>query len=220
MKFPYIILITCILLTISINASPQLYYKAESNIDLKVPCINNNAPCSAIATCNITINYPNGRSFINNKAMNRQLTYFNYTLNHTTNIGSYETIIFCTDAALGGYSTFTFEINNTGDQNVNVLPMSILIITFSIICMMLTFVFWERQNPLFYMFLILTFLCITLLFFFIYMYTTTLNNVFYTLYIISGLITFFVFGLIMVDFMIKMNQMWSKKKTSSFEVFK
>ena len=93
-------------------------YEQSKELDLKVPCINNNTFCSASATCNITILYPNSSNLIYGVAMTNAGTYHNYVLdgNQTAVSGEYSTTVVCADGAENGYSTFIFNINPTGNE--------------------------------------------------------------------------------------------------------
>ena len=117
-----------------ISNANALTYKENSDIDLKVPCSNDGVPCSAQASCNITILFPNSTTLINAQPMtNFTIGYFNYTLNsslaQTTPIGEYYTSIFCQDGAVNGASTFNYLITYNGKEP----PTAITIIIFSLI---------------------------------------------------------------------------------------
>jgi hypothetical protein len=113
----YIIIITLVLLSSIALADPQFYYKKDSSVDLKVPCINDGAACSDAATCNVTINYPNSTSFVDNQLMTNGGTYHNYTLSDTSVTGEYACTVFCDDGGTTGYSTFSFVINASGNED-------------------------------------------------------------------------------------------------------
>jgi len=59
-------LILILLIIPTIFAETEIY-PINKNVELKFTCTSNNAIPSALATYNITINYPNGTTFINNK---------------------------------------------------------------------------------------------------------------------------------------------------------
>ncbi len=91
-------------------------YKQSEELNLKVPCINNNTFCSESSTCNITILNPNSSNLIYGQAMENSATYFNYTLtpSQTSIIGEYTTTVVCLDGSFNGHSIFTYNINPTG----------------------------------------------------------------------------------------------------------
>ena len=51
-------LIFGILFSSFVAAEPSFFFKANNDVDLKLPCINDGAACSTLATCNITIDDP------------------------------------------------------------------------------------------------------------------------------------------------------------------
>jgi len=112
-----ILLIFILMMVGVVFATPEYYFKSGDVVDLKVPCINNNEACSGASSCNLTVAYPNGSSFINNQQMTNSGTYHNYTFTNSNIIGEYQTTVFCTDAGEKGYNTFSFEINRKGNNN-------------------------------------------------------------------------------------------------------
>ena len=86
-------------------------YQKETIIDLKIPFEVNGSAASSSATCNISIDYPNGTYFKENVSMtNRDNGDFNITLNTTETIqlGNYEWRAFCCDGlnCAAGYGSF------------------------------------------------------------------------------------------------------------------
>ena len=66
-----IILLSIFILVLSsfVAAEPSFYFKANTDVDLKIPCANEGMPCSAAAVCNITINDPNSNNLVDNYQM-------------------------------------------------------------------------------------------------------------------------------------------------------
>ena len=94
-------------------------YKQGTVIDLKVPFEVDGEAASSSATCNISINYPNGTYLIENYSMtNRENGDFNITLNASriNPTGEYEWRVFCCDGAdcAAGYGNF--EVTPTGKE--------------------------------------------------------------------------------------------------------
>ena len=91
-------------------------FKEDSIINYNIPCINNNAPCTASATCDITILYPNGTMFVNNQAMtnNHPSHLFNITLPSSDVLGTYNSYVYCNDSNVYGSERFEFKINKSG----------------------------------------------------------------------------------------------------------
>lgn len=110
-----------------------LVFKQNQEIDLKIPCYVNGSYCSAGATCDITIQYPNGTVIVNNQAMDYNPSYFNYTLDGslTKVVGNYPCSMVCTDTGESGYKDFTFEVTTTGAGNelmINIIAFILIII--------------------------------------------------------------------------------------------
>lgn len=104
-----------------INATDSDYiFKQGSQMDIKRPCFNNGTYCSSSAICNTTIIYPNSTILINNKQMQNQIAFHNYTLNSSlVSNGEYETTITCIDGSQSGSETFFFEVNPTGIRSTD-----------------------------------------------------------------------------------------------------
>lgn len=106
------------IMCISSSSAQQFVFKQNSNIDLKITCLDNNQSfCSADTLCNITINYPNGTNAVNNGVMTRQASYFNYTLasSAATGLGTYTATTLCSGLT-NGAATFTFDVTQTGSS--------------------------------------------------------------------------------------------------------
>jgi len=114
MKKTIFILFTFIFL-ISIVSAQQVYQQG-TEVDLKVPCFNNNTYCSDTTTCNITIIQFDGEVIVDNLLMTNNTAYHNYTLNttETENVGEYRVSVICNDGGLLGKSTFEYIITPTG----------------------------------------------------------------------------------------------------------
>ena len=111
------LLVTFCLLLVTIQCiSAQQVYKQETEVDLKVPCFNNNSYCSSSSVCNITVIGFAGGALVDNKVMTQQAAFHNYTLNtsDTGESGEYRVSVVCTDAGIQGHSTFEYIITPTG----------------------------------------------------------------------------------------------------------
>ena len=94
-------------------------YQKGSTINLKVPFEVNGSAASSSATCNISINYPNGTYLKENVSMtNRNNGDFNITLNASKIIssGEYEWRVFCCDGANCAAGYGNFEVTPTGKE--------------------------------------------------------------------------------------------------------
>lgn len=93
-------------------------FKQNTRVNLKVPCSNNNTLCSASATANITIFYPDKTDVIRNAVMTNNPTYFNYTIleNMTFMTGEYTYIAYGDDGGLKDSYTDSFTITPNGEE--------------------------------------------------------------------------------------------------------
>ncbi len=114
-----IFLILLLLMPFVFADEPIFFYKDDTTIDLKIPCANNGSVCSNTSTCNMTISYPNSSIFVNNQLMTNQVSFHNYTLPSSSQIGDYQAIVFCTDSGVSGDTTFKFRINRMGEDDTN-----------------------------------------------------------------------------------------------------
>ena len=96
----------------------QLIYRQNNIVDLQITCEFNGTYCSSSAACNITSNYPNGTTFIDNQLMTQGQPNHNYTLNTdlSSEIGTYNAIVLCTDQGFASTSTFDYDITPTGSN--------------------------------------------------------------------------------------------------------
>ena len=110
-----IVILLSLLVLLPLISSVQIYPK-DSNVDLKVPCFNNNTYCSSNSNCTITIISFDGDSVIENKNMTQNIPYHNYTLNttQTSDSGEYIVSVACNDNGELGHSTFNYIITPTG----------------------------------------------------------------------------------------------------------
>jgi len=78
--------------------------------------------CNSTVECNITILQPSQDVVVNNLPMTFNTAFYNFTLdeNQTSVLGRHSTIGICTWNSTG-FSTFTFDITPTGEQNTDIL---------------------------------------------------------------------------------------------------
>jgi len=115
-----------------ISAEPSYYFRYGRDIDLKVPCFDeNDNHCDDETNCTLAINYPDGGSLIPYRNMTYNPTFFNYsiTYDNVNQTGDYTGIMNCMSHTDSGYETFTFEVNILG-QKVTESPASIIIMIF------------------------------------------------------------------------------------------
>ena len=110
------ILITMILLLVIIPISAETF-KQNTVVDFKKTCTNSsNDMCDSSAWCNLTVKYPNSSYAINNVAMtNNDNGIFNYTIPaaSTNQLGVHSWDMFCCDGTCGE-SHGDFTITKTG----------------------------------------------------------------------------------------------------------
>lgn len=125
-----LILLAIILLIIPTILASTEVYPVNKNIELKFSCTLNNAiPTSA--NFNITVSYPNGTTFIDNKkATSLGNGAFSYTTSFNT-IGIYPVQMFCWDSTYSFSEQGNYEITTTG-QKVS-LSNIVIVIAFLIV---------------------------------------------------------------------------------------
>lgn len=129
MKYNKILMLGILLLVLPLVFA-QTYQKGI-DVDLKIPFEVNGSVASSAATCNVSIDYPNG-TYVKEEALmtNRDNGDFNITLipSELSELGVYEWRAFCCDGTkcAGGYGDF--EITTTGKTKVSVLNNQILLI--------------------------------------------------------------------------------------------
>jgi len=97
-------------------AEPSFYFKKGTDVDLKIPCVNEGSACSASAVCNITVNDPNSNNIIDNQEMTNSGAFHNYTLINTETIGEYQATVFCIDGTDADYTTFSLATTENGQE--------------------------------------------------------------------------------------------------------
>lgn len=146
------ILISVFALFLLLSLSSAIGATYMQPYELKRTCTSQGAYCSSGATCNLTILFPDGTTFINNQAMTNQVTYFNYTINSglLSQTGDYEVNINCIDNGLNGTEIFPLPV--TGTSNFLGLlnfdfsqPTAIIIFIIALIIsvLIMLFVNWE-----------------------------------------------------------------------------
>lgn len=112
-------------------ADPVFYFKANQDVDLKIPCANDGQQCSSLAVCNITINDPNSVNIVNSAGMTNNGAFHNYTLTDTDTLGEYQATVFCNDNNETDYTTFSFATTENGffnDGLTFIISLAIIIV--------------------------------------------------------------------------------------------
>lgn len=107
------------LIPIGTNAQDPAYiFEQEDDIDLRISCFDtNDLPCDDGTTCLLTIFYPDSSVLIENQTMNREATYYNYSLNssQTSINGEYSSIVYCAGTT-NDYTSFVYKITPSGED--------------------------------------------------------------------------------------------------------
>lgn len=101
-----------------ISAESSFIFQQNSEAEIKVSCIGTSYNyCPNTVGCNLTIQYPNGTTLLEDKVMTYNPSFYNYTLlsNQTTILGEYSASVSCS-ASLYGFSTFNFKITPNGEE--------------------------------------------------------------------------------------------------------
>jgi len=226
------LLIGMFLISLINLTSAQLYYKQSNELDLKVPCFYEDTRCSDTAECNISFLYPNSSFLVEEQPMTNLLNgYHNYTLNksQTSVLGEYSVSIYCIDNSGTGYSTFTFEINPTGNEiTVGQTIVSLgLIFVMMILSGLFTFFSFQfiRVKNLFSFGLLFMLLALFLSVYVLHLgyifsrdilWTLAMGNVQYSIYfgVMWGLIVLGLFAMVLLTIkVIKEIQKYTIKKT-------
>ena len=127
-----IILILTLLLYCSIvfATDTEMYFKKNDFIDINIECSNNGFMCSPSSLCNLTMYYPNGSIYIQNRNMTRVSNNYNFTISGPDILGDYQTNIFCCDGLDCYFKTFIVRINNSGKKDNETGLIGIFIILF------------------------------------------------------------------------------------------
>ncbi len=124
-----------------VNADNEIIFEKGVESDLKLYCSMNGSVCSAVATCNISIKYPNGSYLISSSPMtNQDNGDFNITLNttQTATEGEHRWDMYCCDGSYcdDGHDIFLITIN--GKEKPSGIVLIVFLILFLIILGSLT----------------------------------------------------------------------------------
>lgn len=182
----FITILWCALSIIVVATStPDFYYKAEDKISINIPCFINNTYCSENAQCNISINYPNTDPVIVNYPMENNIAYHTYYLTNATVLGNYQAIMTCNDQEDDGYDVFVFQVNNVGRQIENFAGITFFFVVLLIICIVITIILIVIDSVFSYAMILFSSVVSTWLFFYVYINTIGLSQIFFVLYKIN-----------------------------------
>jgi len=215
MKKALFIFILVILSMFTVCAE-DFYFKVNSNSKLDVPCFNDGGACSAVTTCNISINSPTNLLY-NNVEMdqNGYIYSFNFT---PTEIGTYKANIICLDGTESGSNSFNFEVNNAGKERENSGFLITFLIFFALIITGLTVMMFSNRIYLWASVLLPVNAGIYgFLFFNLYLFSMVLTNLYFTLYIISMIIFVVLLLFVVYELIFQLLSSLNKKRKSTFE---
>ena len=198
-----------LLLALPLALADDAVFKVNEVADLKIPCINNDTYCSAVAICNITIINPDGSTFVEDAVMTNSGSYFNYTLNEsdTSVVGVYRTQITCFDGTEAGYNLIEFKINNSGMEGLiaDALVPAIILIALLVFCGFMAWKLPDEEYPIKFLFVGFAFVLMVLMVRFGYLVANDdlvgvaglLNT---TFYILLPIVTFLFIYFVVVKF--------------------
>lgn len=115
----FLILFFGILLVSLVSAQTDFNYKQNTEIGIKIICINNGW-CSSSAICNVSVFDPDGVVILDGvqAVQAASLAYFNVILNstQTSKLGNYQVKGFCKDGSVSKEIDFSFPITKIGDS--------------------------------------------------------------------------------------------------------
>jgi len=127
-----------LILLVPTLVSASDFFKYGEQVELRRECFNDGDLCDVTFSCSLTTYNPNGSVILDNVAMVRETSYYNYNLSGVDN-GEYRNRMTCTDGTDSGSEIFYFSITPTGDDRGNNI---FLILTIgSILFMILTISF-------------------------------------------------------------------------------
>jgi len=113
------------------DASEELVFKQNQEINLIKPCFNNGTLCSSSTSCNSTVTNPDSQVILRNSPETNQLSFYNISIpsSNASVLGTYTTLRVCHDPVgqiIGnGYETYTFIVtaSGTNDDSIGYLIM-------------------------------------------------------------------------------------------------
>lgn len=137
MKFSFLFLFLFLFISlplISAGEDVDISYGKETN--LKRTCFNNGTWCSSSASCNITIEYPDGEIMKENVLMSNKVSYHNITIlkSEANQLGTYKAVMVCTDPSNDLSGSDTFKIIVTGDGfGLSAFPIQLILILLGVL---------------------------------------------------------------------------------------
>jgi len=127
-----------------VSVSAEQTFKQNTDVNLKIPCYNNNTYCSNAAVCNITIQSPNATAIATNQLMTNNNYFHNLTI-HPTSFGTYMWDMICIDGTIKGFGQGTFKVNPSGYEESNPGTLSYLGMMFGIVALIAILLFLSTR---------------------------------------------------------------------------
>lgn len=132
MKKEIILVFLFLFLTGVVMAEESFTFKQFQDVDLKIPVFDeNNDVATASIDCYLSVRDPKQNLLINDQTMSFNAGgLFSYSINkeNLTELGSYPCSMRCTDGAVSGFSTFTFDITPSGQSGSSNIVFYVFII--------------------------------------------------------------------------------------------
>lgn len=131
-----IFFIILIFIALPFASGADLIFPFGQEYDIKRPCFNNGTFCDATFECNITVSYPDSSLLLDNRRMTNNPSFFNHTITASANnvLGTYPSIMSCTNGGVSGADTFNIIITGDGNQrDVFPIELSLIILGFVLI---------------------------------------------------------------------------------------
>lgn len=117
MKLLYLLPLLFLLPLVSAEETNEIStFQQFKDVDISFACVNAGSFCSASATCNITVNYPNTSIAVNNLQLTNQISRHNFTMtgNLVDQTGLYSVDRICIDGNSTAVSEAKFFVTPSG----------------------------------------------------------------------------------------------------------
>jgi len=116
----FLFIIIALAIAPTLSAATSFYVPKGENYSISFNCKIDGAICTGSSLCNISINYPNSSSLIENQPANNTgnaIYQFNLTGNQTGTVGEHKMNLVCFDGSVNGSQSVIYEVNPSGIRN-------------------------------------------------------------------------------------------------------